>query len=86
MTQPVRQWYVAQALNSFSSMVSVLGELTEAEVIAALETESRAQRRKAILDRLVSRAVRLNEIAYSKKLKEKYHGTQPLQRPDERQP
>jgi len=53
----------------------LIGELTEAEVFAALELESGSQRRASIIDRLISRAVRLNELKYSKQLKEKYHGT-----------
>ena len=68
-------WLVTRALDSYPSLVAVLNELTHAEVIAALELESRTRRRGSILDRLISRAVRLNEISYKQELKGKYHGT-----------
>lgn len=42
------------------------------EVLAALELESQTQRRKAILCRLLRRAVRLNEIEYKEHLVRKY--------------
>lgn len=57
----------------------LIDELTEAEVLAALDLESGTQRRASIIDRLISRAVRLNEISYSNSLKEKYHGTRTIQ-------
>lgn len=69
----IRQWYVSQALSSVTRLNEVLAELTEAEVTACLELESATNRRRSILDRLISRAVRLNEISYSQSLKEKYH-------------
>lgn len=71
----VRQWYVGEAVASMRRLHEVIDDLTEAEVIAALELESGSQRRSSIIDRLISRAVRLNEITYSTNLKEKYHGT-----------
>lgn len=70
----IRKWYVSQALISVSRLNEVLAELTAAEVTAALELEAASGRRRSILDRLISRAVRLNEISYSQSLKEKYHG------------
>lgn len=60
-------------------MNEVLPELTEDEVKAALELESGSRRRRSILDRLISRAIRLNELSYAKSLKEKYHGTCTIQ-------
>jgi len=60
----------------------LIDELTEEEILAALELESGTQRRSSIVDRLISRAVRLNELKYSKLLKEKYHGTYSKQSPD----
>ena len=53
----------------------LIDELTEAEVLAALELEAGSQRRQSVVDRLISRAVRLKEISYSTILKEKYNGT-----------
>ena len=57
----------------------LIDDLTEEEVIAALELESGSQRRASMIDRLISRAVRLNEIKYSNSLKEKYYGTRIVQ-------
>ena len=77
----VRQWHVSEALLSIRRLHEIIDELTEAEILAALELESGSQRRASVIDRLISRAVRLNEIQYSKKLKEKYHGTSILENP-----
>lgn len=70
----IREWYVGQALSSFQRLSEVLLELTEDEVIAALELESQSRRRRSIMDRLMSRAARLNEVRYVQSLKEKYYG------------
>ena len=75
----VRKWYVDQALQSFTRLNEVLHELTEEEVFACLDLEAASQRRRSTIDRLISRAVRLSEIALNKRLKEKYHGTSVLQ-------
>lgn len=79
----VRQWYVTESLSSVRRLNVLIDELTEAEVLAALELESGSQRRPSIIDRLISRAVRLNELQYVKTLKGKYHGTHPIQNPVE---
>jgi len=79
--EQVRQWHVSEALSSMRRLHELIDELTEEEVLAALELESGSQRRASIIDRLISRAVRLNEIKYSKQLKEKYHGTSILENP-----
>jgi len=60
----------------------IIDELTHEEVIAALDLESGTRRRKSIINRLISRATRLNELAYTKSLKEIYHGTYPIQSSD----
>jgi regulator of replication initiation timing len=70
----VRKWYINQALESYSSLRTVLDELTEEEVLAALKLESATLRRRSMISRLISRAIRLNEIYYANLLKEKYHG------------
>jgi hypothetical protein len=57
----------------------MLDELTEEEVLACLELEAGSRRRQSILDRLISRAVRLNELTYNRQLKEKFHGTRSLE-------
>ena len=57
----------------------MLDELSEDEVLACLQLESASRRRQSILDRLISRAVRLNELSYNRQLKEKFHGTRTLE-------
>lgn len=70
----VRRWYVSKALESWKALQEVINALTVAEVLYALDLESESRRRRVIVDRLLSRAVRLNELTYSKTLKEKYYG------------
>lgn len=69
----VRKWYLYRALASYPSLKVVIDELTLEEVIAALDLESSTLRRRSLIDRLVSRAVRLNEVSFNRQLKEKYH-------------
>ena len=69
----VRKWYLDRALASYPSLKAVIGELTLEEVIAALDLESSTLRRRSLIDRLISRAVRLNEVSFNRQLKEKYH-------------
>lgn len=76
-----RQWNISQALESARSLARYIDELSEQDVIAALELESGSSRRRSMIDRLISRAVRLNELRYKKSLEEKYHGTNPIQSP-----
>ena len=71
----IRQWHVQEALASYLSLQTMMSELTEQEVLRALEVEHRTRRRRSIIDRLIARAVRLNEITYQQQLKEKYHAT-----------
>jgi hypothetical protein len=70
----VSKYKINEALVSFTALNSVINKLTEQEVLACLKLEAATQRRQSILDRLVSRAARLNEIKYVRLLKEKYHG------------
>lgn len=70
----VSKYKINEALRSFAALNEVIGKLTEEEVLACLQLESATQRRQSILDRLVSRAARLNEVKYVRQLKEKYHG------------
>ena len=79
--EPVRKWYVGQALKSFTGLIDILPKLTEKEVMAALALEAATRRRRSIIDRLISRAVRIRELDYSRQLKEKFHGTHPVQSP-----
>ena len=71
----VRKWYLNQALESFKRLNEVLNELTQQEVLACLNLEAASRRRRSVIDRLISRAIRLAEIELSRQLKEKYLGT-----------
>lgn len=73
------QWNIMQALESARSLQACIDELPEEDVIAALELESGSRRRRSIIERLIARAIRLNEIAYRKTLTEKYHGTSTIE-------
>jgi|GEM_PF-1851787 len=79
----VRIWYVARALESFTGLTEHLNDLTEDEVLACLELEAGTQRRSSVIDRLISRAVRLRELSYSAYLKEKFHGTSQVRQQDD---
>lgn len=68
----VRQYYIGEALKSFTSLNRVLEELTEDEVLAALELETATLRRKSVADRLLFRAARLRNDAYLSQLQEKF--------------
>lgn len=63
---------VGKALQSYGSLNSVVQELTEEDVMACLELEAASQRRASILNRLISRAARLNEVNYVAELKKKF--------------
>lgn len=69
-----RKFLIVQALDSFRGLNERLNELTEEEVLDALDLEGATRRRRSVIDRLISRAARLNEIRYVRQLKEKYHG------------
>ena len=69
----VRKWYVNRALESYSSLNKIVNELTESEVMAALELEAASRRRHSIVTRLIQRAVRLQSIELTRQLKEKFH-------------
>ena len=74
MSKSGRKWYVSEALVSYRRLLSVVDELTLAEVTACLDLESATQRRRSVLDRLITKAVQLNVIVLTKVLTEKYHG------------
>lgn len=71
----VRPFAINQALSSFSALNKRINGLTEAEVLAALNLEAATNRRSSLIDRLISRAVRLNELSYQRQLKERFNGT-----------
>lgn len=73
MNDSVRQEYVQLALESYPSMIEVIGSMTEDELHAALSLESATNRRKSIMNRLIGRLVRIHELRYRQQLKEMYH-------------
>ena len=72
----VRKWQTSRALESYPALAEVINELTEEEVLHCLQLEAGTRRRRSLIDRLISRAVRIKEAEYSRQLKEKFHGTQ----------
>ncbi len=66
---------MTQALGSVAQLNSILLELTEEEVLACLDLESQSARRKSVINRLIARAARLNEIAYVTAIKMKYRAS-----------
>ena len=80
----VRRAYIDLALASYASLKLVLDKLSEEEVLHCLELEAASRRRQSIVDRLIQRAVRINEQSYSTQLREKFNGTRPVQNHDHR--
>ena len=66
-----REWQMQLALKSYRSLVSVIDELTEEEVLAAIELEKGTQRRKSIEDRLIQKAADFNRQTFITSLKRK---------------
>lgn len=77
-----RKWNVSEALSSYVRLTDLLPELTEEEVLACLALEAASQRRRSVIDRLISRAIRLKEIEYKRQLKEKFYGTPSIENND----
>lgn len=75
----IRTQYVVQALGSFRTLNDVLGKLTEEEVLHCLQVEAGSTRRRSVINRLISRAARINELRYTRQLKEKFRGKDPQQ-------
>jgi len=71
----VSKFNLVVALESARALNEHLATMTEEEVLAALDLESGGRRRPSIIDRLISRAARLNEVRYTAILKEKYRGS-----------
>jgi hypothetical protein len=72
----VRQWHVKLALESMTSLMGVVNELTHDEAIYCLNLESRTQRRRSIVNVLIARAVKMLKLSYMQQLKEIYHGSE----------
>jgi len=70
-TEP-RKAYVRAALSSYKELSTVINELTEGELHAALSVESQSQRRPAVLKRMVRRLTRLIEIRAKDELTRRY--------------
>lgn len=68
-------WRISKALHSFRSLASVIGEMSEEEVLHVLQVEAGSRRRVAMLDKLIQKAAELNRHSYIRNLKEKYRGS-----------
>lgn len=68
-------WRTSRALDSYRQLLEVVEELTEEEVYYCLKLEVETQRRKTIIERLITRAADLNRQTFIATLKEKIHGT-----------
>lgn len=68
-----RKWYIDEALHSFTRLMSVINDMTEEEVYAALALEAGSRRRKSLMDRLIGRAARLTELKTVEHLKRTYN-------------
>ncbi len=66
----VREWQMQLALKSVRDLVSVIDQLTEEEVLAAIELEKSSRRRKHVLDRLIQKAADFYRQNYISTLKE----------------
>lgn len=71
---PVRDWYISEALYSFRRLKSVLNDLTEDEVEAALKLEHSSRRRASVIRLLTTRAAQFNRSSFNAILKEKING------------
>ncbi len=71
---------VKRALASARNLNDMINELTEEEVLAALEFECETQRRSSMVDRLIAKAAEFNQQTFIKSLKEKlkWHVLPPL--------
>jgi predicted RNA binding protein with dsRBD fold (UPF0201 family) len=70
-----REWYINEALYSIRRLRSVLHELSEDEVHAALKLEQSSRRRESITRLLTKRAAEINAVSFNANLKEIIHGT-----------
>ena len=66
-------------MQDWGSLLAVLPQLTEEEVLHCLQVEAGSLRRRSVIDRLISRATQLNGERYTRQLKEKFHGNDPQQ-------
>lgn len=71
---PVRDWYISEALHSFRRLKSVINDLTEDEVEAALKLEHGSRRRASVTRLLTTRAAQFNRSTFKAMLKEKLNG------------
>lgn len=71
----VRDWYISEALHSFRRLKSILVELSEDEVLAALKLEHSSGRRSTVIRLLTTTAAKFNRSTFDLTLKENIHGT-----------
>lgn len=68
-------WRTTRALESYRQLLGVVEELTEEEVYFCLKLEVETQRRKTVIDRLITRAAEYNRQRFITSLKEKLYGS-----------
>lgn len=66
-----REWLCA-ALSSARELNKIIQDLTEEEIVQALDLESASQRRTAIIERLIVRLTHVKEENIRTKLQRKY--------------
>lgn len=69
-------WRVKRALESFRVLGDVIDQLTEEEVYHCLQLEAETQRRKTIIDRLISKAADYGRRSLVQSLQEKFYASQ----------
>lgn len=68
-----RPEYIRVALESVRGLLSVLPQLSEAELLEVLRVESQSSRRRSHMDRVVSRLVATEADRYRIKLVEEFY-------------
>lgn len=68
----VREFKVRRTLESMQGLRAELDGLTYDEVMAALEFETASRRRSSVVNRLIARLVRLNELEFRRQITEKF--------------
>lgn len=69
-----RKWHMSRALESYRVLGTVINELTLVEITDCLDLEAGSQRRRSVIDRLITRAIQLSVLEITNRLQEKYLG------------
>lgn len=70
-----REWHMNEALHSFRRLKSILDQLTEEEVLAALKLEHGSRRRHTLIRVLTARAEQFHRSSFNSKLEESINGS-----------